>query len=115
VKLDPLLLITTILRLVKRVLQEINNLGVRFCFFLLTDSQSITDELRETERVDQRNKDNDYQTSEDGIVKMTYPSGAGALYNFYSFSETKFTSGADRSPHCTPLFSMLRSKKKIYQ
>jgi hypothetical protein len=23
---------------------------------------------------------------EDGTVKMTYPSGAGALYNFYSFS-----------------------------
>ena len=44
---------------------------------------------------------------EDGIVKMTYPSGAGALYNFYSFSLTKFTSGADRSPHCTPLFSIL--------
>jgi hypothetical protein len=25
-------------------------------------------------------------TEEDGTVKMTYPSGAGALYNFYSFS-----------------------------
>ncbi len=25
-------------------------------------------------------------TTEDGIEKMTYPSGAGALYNFYSFS-----------------------------
>ncbi len=24
--------------------------------------------------------------SEAGIEKMTYPSGAGALYNFYSFS-----------------------------
>ncbi len=24
--------------------------------------------------------------NEDGTVKMTYPSGAGALYNFYSFS-----------------------------
>jgi hypothetical protein len=38
---------------------------------------------------------------------MTYPSGTGALYNFNSFSWTKFTSGADRSPHCTPLFSMI--------
>jgi hypothetical protein len=63
VKLDPLLLIPAILRLVKRVLQEINNLGVRFCFFLLTASQSITDELRETERVDQHNKYNDCQSS----------------------------------------------------
>ncbi len=25
----------------------------------------------------------------------------------YSFSLTKFTSGTDRSPHCTPLFSIL--------
>ncbi len=46
--LDPLLLIPAILRLVKRVLQQINNLGVCFCFFLLTASQSITDDLRET-------------------------------------------------------------------
>ena len=45
------------------MLQQINNLGVCFCFFLLTASQSITDELRETERVDQRNKDNDCQSS----------------------------------------------------
>jgi hypothetical protein len=28
----------------------------------------------------------EYMFEEDGIVKMTYPSGAGALYNFYSFS-----------------------------
>ena len=62
-KLEPLLLIPAILRLVKRVLQQINNLGVCFCFFLLTASQSITDELRETERVDQRNKYNDCQSS----------------------------------------------------
>ena len=38
---------------------------------------------------------------------MTYPSGTEAFYNFNSFSLTKFTSGTDRSPHCTPLFSML--------
>jgi hypothetical protein len=63
VKLDPLLLIPAILRLVKRVLEQINNLGVCLCFFLLTASQSITDELRETERVDQRNKHNDCQSS----------------------------------------------------
>ncbi len=61
-KFDPLLLIPAILRLVKRVLEQINNLGVCFCFFLLTASQSITDELRETERVD-RNKHNDCQSS----------------------------------------------------
>jgi hypothetical protein len=63
VKLDPLLLIPAILRLVKRVLQKINNLGVCFYFFLITASQSITDELRETECVDQRNKYNDCQSS----------------------------------------------------
>ncbi len=61
--LDPLLLIPTILRLVKRVFEQINNLGVCFCFFLLTAYQSITDELHETERVDQRNKYNDCQSS----------------------------------------------------
>ncbi len=61
--LYPLLLIPAILRLVKRVLQQINDLGVCFCFFLLTASQSITHELRETERVDQRNKHNDCQSS----------------------------------------------------
>ncbi len=48
-KLDPLLLIPAILRFVKRVLQQINNLGVCFYFFLITASQSITDELRETQ------------------------------------------------------------------
>ena len=46
-------LIPAILRLVKRVFEQINNLGVCLCFFLLTASQNITDELRETERVDQ--------------------------------------------------------------
>ena len=61
--LDPLLLIPAILRLVKRVLEQINNLGVCFCFHLLTASQRITDELRETERVDQLNKHNDCQSS----------------------------------------------------
>ena len=50
---------TAILDLVKRVLEQINNLGVCFCFFLLTVSQRINDELRETERLDQRHKDND--------------------------------------------------------
>jgi hypothetical protein len=58
-----MLLIPAILRLVKRVLQQINNLGVCYSFFLRTASQSITDELRETERVDQRNKYNDSQSS----------------------------------------------------
>ena len=45
--------------------------------------------------------------TEDGIVKMTYPSGAGALYNFYSFSLTKFTSGtaARTDPHTVPPYS----------
>jgi hypothetical protein len=63
VKLEPLFLIPAVLRLVKRVLQKINNLGVCFFFFLLTTSQSITDDLRETERVDQRKKYNDFQSS----------------------------------------------------
>jgi hypothetical protein len=63
VKLDPLLLIPATLRLVKRVLEQINNLGVCLCFFLLTAFQSITDELRETERFYQRNKHNDCQSS----------------------------------------------------
>jgi hypothetical protein len=27
-----------------------------------------------------------WEAVEAGIEKMTYPSGAGALYNFYSFS-----------------------------
>ncbi len=55
-KLDPLLLIPAILDLVKRVFEQINNLGVCFFFFLVTASQSITDELRDTERLDQRHK-----------------------------------------------------------
>jgi hypothetical protein len=51
-KLHPLLLSSAILDLVKRVFEKINNMGVCFCFFLLSACQSITDELRETERVD---------------------------------------------------------------
>jgi hypothetical protein len=62
VKLHPLLLSSAILDLVKRFFEKINNLGVCFCFFLLTAWQSITDDLRETERVDQRHKDIDCQS-----------------------------------------------------
>jgi hypothetical protein len=36
VKLHPLLLSSVILDLAKRVFEKINNLGVCFCFFLLT-------------------------------------------------------------------------------
>jgi hypothetical protein len=61
VKLHPLLLSSAILDLAKRVFEKIN-LGVCFRFFLRTACQSITDELRETERVDQRHKYIDCQS-----------------------------------------------------
>ncbi len=62
-KLDPLLLIPAMLDLVKRVFEQINNLDVCFCFFLLEAGQRITDELRETERLDQHHQDEDFQSS----------------------------------------------------
>jgi hypothetical protein len=63
VKLDPLLPIPAMFDLVKRVFEQINNLGVCFCFFLLTAGQRITDELRETEGVYQRHQYNNCQSS----------------------------------------------------
>ena len=57
-------------------------------------------------------------TKEDGIEKMTYPSGTGALYNLYSFSSTKFTSGTGPTPTLYPLILHVvevKPKKKIYQ
>ncbi len=54
--LDPLLLIPGMLDLVECVFEQINNLDVCFCFFLLTTDQRITDELRETERLDQHHQ-----------------------------------------------------------